>query len=255
MKIIFLTQDDPFYLPTIYKYLIPKLKNNGIEIISTILFDVSPFGVKKSKISQLFDTYNTFGLKFTFHYSLNYLKNFFRKDIKKVMGDYKINVIKLDSNINSLKSINLIKSYNADLLVSIAGNQIFKTKLINSAKFGIINLHSALLPKYRGLMPSFWVLKNNEKETGVSVFFVDEGIDSGRIITQKKVIIEDKSQKELIWELKFLGADCILESCLKIKKYGFETETFENNDNEMTYFSRPKRSDVIEFLKLNKKFY
>tara|TARA_B100000963_G_C22514220_1_gene619850 strand:- start:336 stop:1103 length:768 start_codon:yes stop_codon:yes gene_type:complete len=255
MKIIFLTQDDPFYLPTIYSYLIPKLKNNGIEIISTILFDVSPFGVKKSKTSQLIDTYKTFGLKFTLHYSIIYLKKIFEKNVKKVMSDYEINTIKLDSNINSPKSINLIKSYNADLLVSIAGNQIFKTKLINSAKFGIINLHSALLPKYRGLMPSFWVLKNNEKETGVSVFFVDEGIDSGRIITQKKVDIENKSQKDLIWELKFLGADCIVESCLKIKKYGFKTKTFDNNDNEMTYFSRPKRSDVIEFLKLNKKFF
>jgi len=51
---------------------------------------------------------------------------------------------------------------------------------------GCLNLHSALLPKYRGLMPSFWVLKNNENKTGVSVFFVDKGIDSGPIFSAKK---------------------------------------------------------------------
>ena len=76
------------------------------------------------------------------------------------------------------------------MLVSILGNQIFKRKLIDLAPKGCINLHTALLPKYRGLMPTFWALKNNEKNTGVSVFFVDEGIDSGPIIIQKKVVIE-----------------------------------------------------------------
>ena len=66
------------------------------------------------------------------------------------------------------------------------GNQIFKKQIIELAPKGCINLHTALLPKYRGLMPTFWVLKNNEKYTGVSVFFVDKGIDSGPIIVQRK---------------------------------------------------------------------
>ena len=80
-----------------------------------------------------------------------------------------------------------IKYYEPDLLVSILGNQIYREPIINLASNGCINLHTALLPKYRGLMPSFWVLRNGEYYTGVSVFFVDEGIDSGPIIVQKKV--------------------------------------------------------------------
>ena len=69
---------------------------------------------------------------------------------------------------------------------------------------GCINLHTALLPKYRGLMPTFWVLKNNEKNTGVSVFFVDEGIDSGPIIVQKNISIGNMTQQELIVKTKKL---------------------------------------------------
>ena len=76
---------------------------------------------------------------------------------------HEIPKITISENINSPSSINIINSYKPDILVSVLGNQIFKKQIINLAPMGCINLHTALLPKYRGLMPTFWVLKNNEK--------------------------------------------------------------------------------------------
>ena len=67
-------------------------------------------------------------------------------------------------------------------------------------------------------MPTFWVLKNNEKYTGVSVFFVDEGIDSGPIIVQEKVEIANKTQQQLIKETKQIGMNLILKSIDLIDK-------------------------------------
>ena len=102
-------------------------------------------------------------------------------------------------------------------------------------------------------MPTFWVLKNNEIFTGVSVFFVDEGIDSGPIIVQKKVKINNLTQIQLIKKTKHLGMQAIAEAIDLIKTGNFKL--IENSDNEKTYFSFPTRADVLVFKKLGKNFF
>lgn len=102
-------------------------------------------------------------------------------------------------------------------------------------------------------MPSFWVLKNKEEYTGVSVFFVDEGIDSGPILVQKKVKIGDRTQEELIRHTKKLGMDAIIEAIQKIQQGNYEL--IPNPNEEMTYYSFPTRSDVREFKMAGKRFY
>jgi methionyl-tRNA formyltransferase len=169
------------------------------------------------------------------------------------LGKYNIPLIKIEGGINSKENRAILKEYQPDLLISIGGNQIFKRPLLDLATFGCVNLHTALLPKYRGLMPSFWVLKNNEKDTGVSVFFVDEGIDSGPILVQKKVEIGDRSQEELISHTKQIGMECIIESVELIQKGGYKL--IPNPAEEMTYFTFPNRKDVNEFYKAGKRFF
>ena len=102
-------------------------------------------------------------------------------------------------------------------------------------------------------MPTFWVLKNNEKFTGVSVFFVDEGIDSGPIIIQKKIKVEDLSLEELILETKKIGMDSIASAIKLIKKGNYKL--IANPDNKKTYYSFPSREDVIDFKKKGKFFF
>ena len=146
-----------------------------------------------------------------------------------------------------------IKVFKPDLLVSILGNEIFRKPIINLAPLGCINLHTSLLPKYRGLIPTFWVLKNNEKYTGASVFFVDEGIDSGDIIIQRKIEIKNKTQQELIEISKKIGMELIAESITMIKNNN--VRVFDNDNSKMTYYSFPKKYDVQEFLKSGKKVF
>ena len=102
-------------------------------------------------------------------------------------------------------------------------------------------------------MPTFWVLKNNENYTGVSVFFVDEGIDSGPIIVQEKVEIGSKTQQQLIKETKQIGMNLILKSVDLITKG--ELKLIENPEAEKSYFSFPTREDVKEFKRIGKKFF
>lgn len=255
MRLVFLTQEDPFYLPNIYHYLLPRLKSEGHNVVASVLFDVAPFGKREGKVKQLIDAYKVFGLKFTIYYIFRYVKGMLVKNVKGVMEANGVDTIKLTKRVNHPDSIKIIQNFKPDLLVSLAGNEIFKQPLLESAKYGIINLHSSLLPKYRGLIPSFWVMLNREEKTGVSVFFVDEGIDSGPIIVQKEVPILNRTQAELIWELKYRGADAIIEACNLVAKYGVNTPTKVNDEKDMTYYSRPTKEDVKAFKSIDKKFF
>tara|TARA_Y100000385_G_C13033452_1_gene611840 strand:+ start:534 stop:1298 length:765 start_codon:yes stop_codon:yes gene_type:complete len=254
MRILIITQNEPFYLTKSLKYLLTILPDNS-ELVGCVVTDVSPFGKKESFFTKAKKTYDIFGLSFFVYYSFKYLKSKFNlnNNIFKFLKYNSIPIILLDKPINNPKSVSKLKSFQPDLLVSILGNQIFKAPILNLAPKGCINLHTALLPKYRGLMPSFWVMKNNEIKTGVSVFFVDEGIDSGPIIVQEEVEIGNKTQEELIVHTKKIGMEAIAKSIDLIQRN--EVNLIENDSSKKTYFTFPTRQDVLEFKKNGKLFF
>tara|TARA_B110000902_G_C14294871_1_gene582909 strand:+ start:13311 stop:14075 length:765 start_codon:yes stop_codon:yes gene_type:complete len=254
MRIVIITQNEPFYLTKSLNYLLDILPDHS-KVVGCVVADVSPFGKRESFFTKAKKTYDIFGLKFFTYYSLKYLKSKAnsKNNVFKFLKTSSIPIITLDDPINNPQSVAKIKSFQPDLLVSILGNQIFKAPILNLAPKGCINLHTALLPKYRGLMPTFWVLKNNEKYTGVSVFFVDKGIDSGSIIVQEKVEIGNRTQEELISYTKKIGMECISKSIDLIAKG--TVELIENDASKKTYFTFPTREDVLEFKRNGKKFF
>src|SRR5439155_302270 len=72
-----------------------------------------------------------------------------------------------------------------DILISVSCPQIFKKPLIELPPLGILNIHGAILPQYRGVLPSFWMLANGEKKAGVSIYYVDTRIDAGELCGQR----------------------------------------------------------------------
>lgn len=254
MRLILLTQDDPFYLARNLDYLIKNLPPYA-EVVATVVFEVSPFGKRESFTDKMKKTYQIFGLPFFVRYGVKFVRSKLdsRNNVRKMLAGHNIPLIEIEGNINKDENLELLRAMKPDLLVSVAGNQIFKRKLLDLAPQGCINLHTALLPKYRGLMPSFWVLRHNEKKTGVSVFFVDEGIDSGPILVQNPVEIGNMSQEELIRVTKKMGMDAIIEAVRKI--HDGNPKLLENDASQMTYFTFPTREDVKAFLKAGKRFY
>ena len=80
-------------------------------------------------------------------------------------------------------------SLTPDLLIVVAFGQIIPKKVLNSAKWGGINIHASLLPQYRGSAPIQWAVMNNEKKTGLTIMVMDEGLDTGPILMQQEVDI------------------------------------------------------------------
>lgn len=254
MRIVIITQNEPFYLAKSLKYFFDILPTHH-EIVGFVVSDVSPFGKKESFLLKARKTLRIFGPRFFIYYAVKYLRSKLGDEnrLLSVINKRSIPVLTLKGSINSNKAFTKIKSLQPDLLVSILGNQIFKKPVLDLAPKGCINLHTALLPKYRGLMPTFWVLKNGESETGISVFFVDEGIDSGPIIVQKKISTRGMSQEELIRLSKKLGMDAIAEAIDLIERD--VVELIPNNDAEKSYYSFPTKEDVCEFRSIGGKFF
>jgi len=246
VKVVIITQDDPFYLPDALQKLMARAEGKH-EIVGVVLLSASPFGKKESFAKKALKTYQIFGLVFFIRYAVQFLyaKIFRRNGVAKVFESRGIPMIHLEGSINRPESLAKIAEYKPDLLLSIAGNEIFKQPLLDLAPKGCLNLHTALLPEYRGLMPTFWVLKNRETHTGVSVFLVDEGIDSGPLVSQVKVEIGNSTQQQLIKQTKDIGMTCIVEAMDEMEKD--TPHLMESNAENASYFGFPTREDVRAF--------
>ncbi len=105
-----------------------------------------------------------------------------------------------------------LKQYNADLFVVVAFRMLPEV-VWNMPRFGTFNIHAALLPQYRGAAPINWAVINGEKRTGVTSFFLDHTIDTGKIIMQKQFDIPDDADVEYVYNgLMTLGAELCLDT-------------------------------------------
>lgn len=130
--------------------------------------------------------------------------------------------------------IDKIKEVNPDLIVVVAYGKILPKEIIDIPKYGIINVHSSLLPKYRGASPIHSAILNGDKESGVSIMYIEEGLDSGDVILKETCeITEDDTLGTLHDRLKELGA-IGLKKALKLIEVG-EVKAEKQDDSKATF--------------------
>lgn len=127
-------------------------------------------------------------------------------------------------DLKSEEFISQLKEINPDLGVVVAFRKMPK-EVFSLPKHGTFNLHASLLPHYRGAAPINWAIINGEKETGVTTFFLEEEIDTGKIILRaKENIFEDDTAGTLYERLKKDGADLVLKTVRAIETGNYSTE-------------------------------
>ena len=253
MNIVIISQNDTLFLPRTFDALISNLPED-IHINGVVLLDQSPYGEKNSILKKITKMVSIFGIMFFIHYAIKHLITIIKGNtVKKVLSHYNVAVIDQISDINSPSALSKISKLSPDVILSLSANQIFKKQLLEIPTKISINLHGSLLPRYRGLLPSFWVLKNEETQTGVTVFVIDEGIDSGPIITQRSLDITDQSQEQLITQLKDLGVTAIIEALTKIQSGNLDL--IQNNSAQSSYYAFPSRKDVKIFKEKGKNLF
>lgn len=146
-------------------------------------------------------------------------------------------------NLLDKEFIHQILNFNPSLGIVVCYGKILPQELFSIPKYGCVNLHFSLLPRYRGPAPIQWTLINGETKTGVTAFFIDSGIDTGNIILQKEINIDLKDdffslEKKLI----NIGIDCMFETIQEIKENRIKTKII-NIDKSLPYARSLKKID------------
>lgn len=137
-------------------------------------------------------------------------QTFTQNSVAKWCYENKVNVKKVE---NELQFIEVIKVFEIDLVITVAYGHILKDNLLKLPKYGCINLHYSLLPKYRGAAPVQWAILNGDQTTGITIFQLDSGMDTGPIYLQQELEIgPDELTNDLIGRLNRVGVNLINQS-------------------------------------------
>ena len=132
------------------------------------------------------------------------------------------------------EAFNYLKKLNPDLIIVVAYGKILPKEILNLPKYGCINVHASLLPKYRGAGPIQWSVINGEKETGVTTMYMDVGLDTGDMIINNSLEIgENETAGELHDRISLLGAKTLIETLKLLQKN--EIVRTKQDDSNATY--------------------
>ena len=180
---------------------------------------------------------------------------------KHILTAPPVKVVALEHNIPiyqydkiRIEGVADMKSLSPDLMITCAFGQILSQEILDIPKLGVINIHSSLLPKYRGASPINYAILNGESETGITIMKTEIGIDTGDIILQKSLKIEENENvSELFERLSVLGAEAITEALSKFNDgtviYTPQDETLatttkmvKKEDGEITFLESPTKT-------------
>lgn len=115
--------------------------------------------------------------------------------------------------IKEIEAVAKLREFEADIFVVAAFGQILSKEILTMPKYGCVNIHASLLPKYRGASPIQWAVLNGEEVSGVTIMQMDEGIDTGDILMQETVVLDAKETGESLFDkLAVCGAELIVKA-------------------------------------------
>ena len=134
---------------------------------------------------------------------------------------------------NNPEFLEEVRKLNPDLICVVAYGKILPQELLDIPKYGCVNVHGSLLPKYRGAAPIQWAVLNGDKKTGVTTMFMNAGMDTGDMILKEEVEIgEDETTGELWDRLKTIGANLLIKTVKEIEN-GTTTRTKQPEEGTM----------------------
>jgi methionyl-tRNA formyltransferase len=157
-------------------------------------------------------------------------------------------------DVNAPPFVDRLRVLGVDLVVSLSCPQVFKRALLTVPRYGCINLHGALLPRLRGLLPSFWALALGDTETGVTVHYMEDNIDGGDVILQERIRIRaDDTVHSIVERGKVeVGRFLLVEAIERIA--AGDAPRGQVDITQGSYFSYPGPAAIAEFRSRGRRF-
>jgi methionyl-tRNA formyltransferase len=257
MKVMFITPEEPSVVTSFYRRVLPEVAGQvaAIAVVRPIYKNSSWTKQAKRFIRSFgWQIFALEGLAFAWDKLVDSAHRLTGlgepRSVAGIAKTHGVRVLHPD-DVNSTEFLNTVREIAPDLIISVSCPLIFKDELLEIPSLACVNVHSSLLPLYRGMLPTFWVLLNEESETGVTVMYMNPGIDDGDIILQQRIpITDDESLRSLMAKCKGVAADLILETISR-----FESDNVDPKPNPAesgSYFSFPTKADVKRFRALGR---
>ena len=251
LKIAVITQNDVYAIPRNFKLLCDAEELNIAELI--VINAAGSLENKRMLFLRGFGFYQATKMaSVTLFYQLRSLfaslmrspKNAQWLNLKGLCTRYDIPIRK-EQDVNGGKLLERLKASELDVIVSFSAPTVFKSELLDLPRYGCINLHCSSLPSYSGVLPSFWVLLNNEKKAGLSVHIMDSKIDNGAVLGQEEVDISSMDNMfDVIQATKIGGGHLMLTVLRYLHKNKCLPNPLDTSHNKLSYFSWPKVKDL-----------
>jgi methionyl-tRNA formyltransferase len=207
VKVVYLTTADPLYLPAFFERVL-----DGGAARPEAVYVIPPLYKGQSSAAAALRYLRTFGGRDTLTLARRTAGALARRrSIASVCAARDI-PCHAAADVNAPAFLDELRAIDPDVTVSVSCPQIFRRPLIELPRRGSLNVHGAILPSYRGVAPSFWMLANGEERAGVSVYFVNEQVDAGDLCGQRVFdIAPDDTLDRFLRRSKAIAADLVLE--------------------------------------------
>ncbi|MFA9517433.1 formyltransferase family protein [Halopenitus sp. H-Gu1] len=247
LRVAIVTQDEPFYMPAFFEAFFEELSEE-VVIDSVTILDL----LDDSMVDLATRMYGLYGPWTSLRRGIEFV---YRKTLSSIGGSYSVaNIakrngvtVKTRESVNESEFVSYLNESGIDVLLSVSAPEVFDPAVLNAPNWGCVNVHTALLPEYRGILPTFWALYHGEDEIGVTVHTMVEEIDRGKIVRQTTFpVASNDTLDDVINRGKRVGGE---EAAAALATIADGTVDLTKMDGEGSYYSFPTADDRREFEK------
>jgi len=241
VRLAFLTADDPIYLPSFFELVLAEYHAS-----TDCVYSVPPLYKGQTATRAAWRYYRTFGAVAVAGLVKRVAAA--KKARRSIAGTCaKLGVPHaVVADVNSPGFVEELGQRRLDVIISVSCPQIFRRPLLDVPAIGCLNIHGAALPQYRGVMPSFWMLANGERQAGVTIYFMDEELDAGEVCAQRTFeILPRETLDQFLRRSKRVAAELLIDVLPSIEHGTVAREPVDTSKG--SYYSWPDKEAVRRF--------
>lgn len=242
LRVLVITEDDPLYVVRFFEVFFAEVPKEQIDIVGVTVSKAfhEPITKTAARIRRFYGTVDFLRLL------PRYISaKLFGASIGSLAQRYGFPLLPAES-VNAEAYLGQVRALAPDVIVSVAAPEIFRKPLLSIPRYGCLNIHSGRLPKYRGMMPTFWQLKHGEPAVTVTIHEMVEKLDAGDIVATLSFPLEARdSLHRVITGTKQAGARLMLSVLGAID--GTKPASTPLDMSDAGYFKFPQPGDVRAF--------
>jgi len=244
LRVFIVTEDDPLYVKKFFEIFFSECPRDEVTLSGMIISRAFHESIWRTarRIHRFYGTFNfiRLGLRYM-------LAKVLRADIQQLARKRGVPIFRAVS-VNDPSFVAQLRTMRIDLLVSVAAPEVFQSPLLQVARLGSINIHSGRLPKYRGMMPTFWQMRHGESEVAITIHEMAEKIDAGGVIATRSLALKPHDTLDrVIVETKREGARAMIEVLRQTAEQGKLPVAQPLDMTQASYFRFPDPENVRAF--------